>query len=328
MHADKIQPPLEHLAQTKNELQFGIFENLVKNTNTRSWDKASQWFSPRRWQRKSWIFMGAYHPSVYIGFAIVDAGFLGKAFCYVYFPGSKKLVENGTNRPFAFDKNFPADIESHWKLGNYSIKSRGEKFEFEYFGKQFSLSIDLMNNPHGLSFVCPSKGPKRPFHYTYKNLLVPSNIRCNIDGKDHYFEDIPSSIDFSKGYPPKHSQWNWTSFMGHLDDGTAIGINVVDKFNENIENVVWLGTKKIRIGPVHFQYDRPAEHSVWKLKSLNGKLSLSMQATGNRKEHLDLGLLKSKFIQVFGNIEGRILINDRWKSITGQGVMEEHEAIW
>ena len=53
-----------------------------------------------------------------------------------------------------------------------------------------------------------------------------------------------------------------------------------------------------------------------------------MQGIGNRKEHINLRFLKSKFIQVFGSIQGRIRYQGNWKKFSGQGVMEEHEAIW
>jgi hypothetical protein len=328
MNQDSIQDSIKQLAANKQKLQFGVFDGLINNTSTQQWDQSNQLLSPRRWHRKSWIFVGAYHPSIYVGFAIVDAGFLAKAFCYVYFPSTGKLIEHGIDRPFAFSKDFEANFNDSWKLGNYRINNSNEQLSFSYASKKFSLSIKGKNTKQGLSFICPSIGTKRPFHFTYKNQLISFDIRCEINGKKLQFKTIPGSIDFSKGYPPKHTQWNWTSFMGQLEDGTPLGINVVDGFNNNMENVVWLGTERILIGPVCYQYKQPLEHSLWKVDALDGNLSLSMQGIGNRKEHINLRFLKSKFVQVFGSIQGRIRYQGNWKKFSGQGVMEEHEAIW
>jgi hypothetical protein len=324
----KILNSIPSLLSEEKAQAFGIYNNVVPDTSTNVWDGSKGWKSPRRWQRKSWIFFGAYSADIFVGFAIVDAGFLGKAFCYVYRPKTGEILENGIDRPFAFEANFEANLESYWQLGQYEILTKKGQMHFNFLGKKFQLSMQCTHNEHGLSFICPSKGSNRPFHYTYKNLLLPTNIQLKQKGETQFFNNLQGSIDFSKGYPPKHTNWNWTSFSGYLEDGTPIGINVVDQFNQNMENVVWLGTERILIGNVGYQYNKPLAKSLWKVRSLNGDLELSMQAKGSRKENINIKFLKSKFTQVFGAIEGRIRHQGTWKKLSGYGVMEEHEAIW
>lgn len=314
---------------SQNKVQeYGVYNDVVSDTSTNAWDGSKGWQSPRRWQRKSWIFLGAYSPDIFVGFAIIDAGFLGKAFCYVYFPKTGKLLEHGIDRPFAFERDFDANLENHWSLGQYQILTKNGQMHFEFKGKKFQISLQCTNNEHGLSFLCPSKGPKRPFHYTYKNLLLPTDIKFTEKGQTQQFKQVHGSIDFSKGYPPKHTQWNWTSFLGTLEDGTPVGINLVDQFNQNMENAVWIGTERILIGNVTYEYNKPLEQSLWKVQSVDGRLELQMTPNGSRKENINVKVLKSKFTQVFGSINGKILHQNQWKSLTGHGVMEEHEAIW
>lgn len=314
---------------SKNKVQkYGVYNNVVPDTSTNAWDGAKGWRSPRRWQRKSWIFVGAYSPDIVVGFAIVDAGFIGKAFCYIYFPKTGRLIEDGLDRPFAFPANFEAGLEDHWSLGAYQIFTQNGQMHFEFKGKKFQICLQCEQTPHGLSFLCPSEGAKRPFHYTYKNLLLPTTIQFTEKGQLQQFENLYSCIDYSKGYPPKHTQWNWTSFLGSMEDGSPVGINVVDQFNQNMENAVWIGTERILIGPVRYQYDQPLEKSRWKVEAIDGNLELWMAPQGSRKENINVKVLKSKFTQVFGPIEGRILHQNQWKKLKGYGVMEEHEAIW
>ncbi|WP_052598388.1 DUF2804 family protein [Aureispira sp. CCB-QB1] len=328
VHQKKILDSIPSLLSDQDLQDYGVYDNVVPNTSTNVWDGSKGWRSPRRWQRKSWIFLGAYSPDIFVGFAIVDAGFIGKAFCYVYFPQTNTFLEHGIDRPFAFDANFEANLDSYWQLGQYEILTQKGQMQFNFKGKKFQISVQCVNNEHGLSFICPSSGGNRPFHFTYKNLLLPTNIQLKQNGETKFFNDLYGGIDFSKGYPPKHTNWNWTSFLGKLEDGTPIGINVVDQFNQNMENIVWLGTERILIGNVSYQYNKPLSKSLWKVRSLNGDLELSMQPNGSRKENINIKLLKSKFTQVFGQINGKIRHQGTWKKFTGYGVMEEHEAIW
>lgn len=324
----KIQSSISGLLSQKKIQEFGVYSDLIADTNTNVWDGTKGWRSPRRWHRKSWLFLGAASEDVIVGAAIVDAGFIAKAFCYVYFPKTGELLEDGIDRPFAFEANFDANINSHWKLGNYEIKYTGKQLKFQFKGKKFQLTLENTNNNNGLSFICPSKGKKRPFHFTYKNLLLPTKITVTQKGKTQQFDQIYGSLDFSKGYPPKHTQWNWTSFMGNLEDGTPVGINVVDQFNQNMENAVWIGTESQLLGDMRYTYQKPLAKSLWKVEAVDGNLELEMQPNGSRKENIDVKVLKSKFTQVYGEITGKILYQGTWKALKGYGVMEEHEAIW
>lgn len=307
---------------------FGIYDGLVADTNTNEWDGSKGLTSPRRWQRKSWIFFAAYNADIFVGFAIVDAGFIGKAFSYIYFPKTGKMLEDGIDIPFAFGADFAANLDSHWKLGQYEISTKNGQMLFNFKGKKYQIAIQSHDTAHGLSFLCPSTGGNRPFHFTYKNALLPTEIQFTENGKTQNFSNLYGSLDFSKGYPPRHTNWNWTSFLGQLEDGTPVGINLVDKFNQNMENAIWIGNERVLAGDVRYQYNKPLEKSLWEVYSQNGELELTMQPSGCRKENLNLQVLKSKFIQVFGVIEGRIKHQGVWKNLKGHGVMEEHEAIW
>ena len=88
----KIQPNIRKLNSGKEHQKYGVYNDLIQVTNTNAWDGTKGWKSPRRWQRKSWIFFGAYSAEISVGFAIVDAGFLGKAFCYIYHPKTGKIL--------------------------------------------------------------------------------------------------------------------------------------------------------------------------------------------------------------------------------------------
>jgi hypothetical protein len=306
---------------------FGRYEQIVEQPSTKLWDGNGGPISRRRLERKTWLFIGAVHEDVFIGFAIVDAGLLSKAFAYVYDLKKNELIEDGITIPLGFPNDFDPNLRSEWKLKNFSIRSEGHKMLAAYEGKKFSLNIMVDLNDHGLNFICPSDA-NRPFHYTYKNVLLPSSAVLAYNGQIINFENLRASIDFSKGYPARKTFWNWTSFMGETEDGIPVGMNLVDGFNGNLENVIWLGDQRIYLGKIIYNYQPPLESSIWEVRSTDNLLKLEMNPKGARKENVNALVMKSKFTQVYGPMTGQIVIDGQLKKIKGSGVMEEHEALW
>lgn len=309
----------------KKLLPFGAYRDLITQPLTQPWDGDSGFLSARRWQRKAWLFVNVCNADFYAGIAICDAGYLGKPFVYIYDVKNKILLEDGASVPFAFNKNEDWTLKSDWKIKNYHIYAVDNQIIAKYKGKKFQLTITIDNNHNGLSFVCPSKN--RPFHFTYKNEALPAQVEFTYKGVTQRCHTVLGGIDFSKGYPPRHTTWNWTSFMGQTTDGTKVGINLVDKFNDNIENALWLGNEQSLLGSVKYEYAQASEKNAWRV--FNDNLEIVMpNPLGARRENVNAIFLKSKFIQVFGVMSGKIKVNNIWTNIEGFGVMEEHEAKW
>ena len=318
---------IQELHKSGSLYPYGIYSGTVEQPSTRLWDGNGSINSPRRTKRKSWIFIGAGDADIFIGFAIVDAGLLSKAFAYVYDLKNNKLIEDGIDIPFGFPANFDPNLMSEWKLKNFCISTENGIMKASYSGKKFGLNLEVELNDNGLSFICPSKNT-RPFHYTHKNMLLKVKAQWNDEKSYHTREELYGAIDFSKGYPPRHTFWNWTSFMGKSEDGRAIGLNLVDGFNGNIENVLWIDGEHRILGKMLYDYQPPIATSKWEVNAADASLQLIMQPNGARKENINVLLMKSKFTQVYGPIEGFIRENDKLVKISGFGVMEEHEALW
>jgi len=318
---------IKELHHSGSLFPFGIYKGTVDQPSTKLWDGNGSLFSSRRTSRKSWIFIGAGDADLFVGFAIVDAGFLSKAFAYVYDLKNNKLIEDGINIPLGFPNNFDPNLLSEWKLKNFCIRTENGIMRAIYYGKKFSLNLEIALNENGLSFICPSEN-SRPFHYTFKNSLLNVNAEWN-DGKTmHKRENLSGAIDFSKGYPPRNTFWNWTSFMGKTDDGRAVGINLVDGFNGNMENVLWIENRHHFFGKMLYDYQPPINSSKWEVNSVDASLQLRLEPKGSRNENINVLLMKSKFTQVYGPMSGFFKEDDKIVNLEGFGVMEEHEALW
>ena len=158
-------------------------------------------------------------------------------------------------------------------------------------------------------------------------MLLPTQVALAFPGEAvQTYEALLGAVDYSKGFPPRHTTWNWTSFMGKLADGTPLGINAVRHFNAELENVLWLGETPYALGPVAYNYAPPLDQHPW---TMTGEaLRLQLNPYGARRENLNFGVLKSQFVQAYGKVTGQLYHNQQWQSFEGHGLMEEHEARW
>lgn len=315
-----------HLIENGKIIPFGVYDDLIADVRTEHFDAETLGLN-RRTERKAWVFYGFYSKEITCGFAIVDAGMVATAFSYIFIPEASIFEEDKVTVPFGFDGSFDPNLYDVWKLKNYSIHSVDNKMLYQTQNKKFSLTINVINSKNGFSVVAPSDA-NRPFHFTYKNLLLDSEVTINYKDKIYKAKGSFGSIDFSKGYPPRETKWNWLSFIGKTESGFDVAANVVKDFNENLENVLYVDGKKVRLSKANFLYRKPLEENVWQINTLDNLMHLDIQPQGKRSENINLLLMKSQFTQVFGEIEGDVRVNGNLEKFKAVGVAEEHFARW
>ena len=218
---------------------FGLYDGQIADLAT------GQWAALRRSQRKTWMYGGACNERYCIGFAIADAGIVATAFVYVFDSQTGKYVEEKVTVPFGFSSGFDPDLRSIWVLKSFSITPEGDKLIYKHQGKRIQFKMTMTEDSKGSTTVAPAGD--RPFHHTYKNLLRPTLVEATVDGESVRCEGNIGGIDFSKGYPPRHTFWNWASVNGVTETGTAFGVNLVGDFNNSIENALWVDGKVMQL---------------------------------------------------------------------------------
>src|SRR6476646_4335170 len=118
-----ILPKQKSISENGTHIPFGVYEDLITDTNTSVWDKQGLLAKKRRTERKAWIFFGVYSPELICGFAIADAGMVATAFSYFYSFKDSVFEENKITSPLGFPSDFNPDLDSEWTLGDYSIKT-------------------------------------------------------------------------------------------------------------------------------------------------------------------------------------------------------------
>jgi hypothetical protein len=311
--------PENFLNFIKGPIPFGLYAGPVGDISTEPWARR------RRMQRKAWLYAGAFSERYCVGFAIADAGIVATAFVYV-FDAHKQYVEEKITAPFGFSSAFDPSLTTAWKLKAFSITRENDKLVCAYQGKRISIKMAITENSKGATTIAPAGD--RPFNHTYKNLLLPAQIDAAVDGQPINLAGNIGSIDFTKGYPPRHTFWNWASMNAVTESGIAFGVNLVGDFNNSIENALWINGAVQQLSQATFVYSHPAEKNNWRVKTLDGVIDMEFGPLGMRSENINALLMSSFFKQPFGVFKGIIKWNGESHTFTGYGVVEEHLAKW
>lgn len=308
--------------------EFGRYKNLITNPTTSFWDDEGllPLMKKRRTHRKTWIFFGCYTEDLFAGMAIVDAGVVATAFAYFFVPSKNLFIEDKLTKPMGFGSKFDPSMTDEWKLGKYSIQTTDDIMSLKYNGK-FKLEINAHLQDNGVSVIAPSE-QNRPFNFTYKDLPIQTGVKVTYDNQSFQAKGAIGAIDFTKGYPPRSTEWNWSSFIGQTESGKEIAVNLVDKFNRNLENILWLDKERIILSDASFDYGPNLAQDLWKIKTRDGILDITLEPFGSRAENINAGVMKSKFTQPFGKYIGTVNYQGVQEKFTAWGVAEEHLAVW
>ncbi|HZH14646.1 MAG TPA: DUF2804 domain-containing protein [Archangium sp.] len=305
---------------------WGRYAGPIADTDTRAWD--ADLIRRRTW-RKSWMFLGAYTERYTVGFSIVDAGYAATAFAYAHDRQTGRLVEAHTVVPLGFADDFQPGLRKTWSVsaleGTWTLEPAGEGWRATFQGPRFSLTLDTGAASQGMSVLAPAQ--ERPFHHTFKAASLPTQVT---------FQELTSGwrasavgvLDFSKGYPPRNTFWNWASLVGRTEDGRSFGLNLTAEFNNALENAVWVDGQLVPLGTALFRYEPAAVLNEWKLSTADGVLDLRFFPEGLREDRIMLGAFESRFQQPFGRFEGTLRLNGQTVRVTGSGVTEQHWATW
>jgi hypothetical protein len=305
---------------------YGLYEGPVADATTRKWDFNSKLFPRRRSERKAWIYLGFFSRDFYAGMAIVDAGYIASAFCYVYIPAEKYFHEHKLTLPLGFGSEFDGTLSDSWRLGPYEMLPTKDKIVVNIRG-EFDLSATFALRGNGLSTVAPSDA-NRPFHFTYKEMSLAAEGEFSFQGRRQRFSGDFGILDYTKGYPPRKTEWNWLSLVGKTETGKSLGVNLVDKFNNGIENAMWVDGKPTALSTAHFHYIRPADKSIWRILTRDNIFEARFRPFGARGENLNMGIMRSQFVQPYGIFDGQIKIDGQIEKFSGYGVTEDHLALW
>ncbi len=141
-------------------------------------------------------------------------------------------------------------------------------------------------------------------------------------------------MDYTNGFLPRHTAWQWASTTGRLDDGRLFGLNLVSQFSgigdEANENAAWLDGALVPLDPaVRVLFDKNDLMKPWTVRTVDGAVHLRFQPLAVHREGLNLGVIRSRFVQPTGLFSGHLMIEGERIVIDRMpGVVEDQDIHW
>jgi len=307
---------------------------------------SSSFFSLDRIKEKRWCYMGIIHPEIIFGCAVVHLGYLASAFAFGFDRQQHQMMNHSLVFPpigqVRYDRNPENGICSYKSLrGGLTLlqdKKKGVQSinaSFYLPGKSLKADIEVFEPENGIfpmHFLMPMENHRSAFTTKTAGLKARGKIMLNQKTFDLAPENTFAVFDWTNGFYPRQTSWNWACGAGLADDGTQIGFNFSSGVYENglLENTAWINGMPSKQEAVTFTYDKKNPDRPWQIKSRDGRICLQFKPEGIRRANDNLGFIQSYFIQPCGSFDGVIKTNDLSDihlSCVG-GVVEEHFARW
>lgn len=300
-------------------------------------------------KEKKWQYTLVVTPELVAAYVVADLSYTANAFVFaVDLRERRPLVDRsylGVPGRLAGVGNRPGrGFESHFTTVNATFRtSRSGN------GERYRNTIDVWDVPllkralhwegeilavggaPALSVIAPAGGGGQ-VNVTQKQagLLAFGTLQAN--GRRYPLDGGVAGIDYTHGYLPRHTAWRWAMACGRLEDGTPVGLNLVEGFNEDSdavnENALWIGSRLYPLGRARFSFSQRDPLDEWHITTTDNELELRFRPVFVHREERDLKLVKSRFIQPAGTFQGSALVGGRRVPLSLAGVTEEQDALW
>jgi len=295
-----------------------------------------------RFRTKEWHYHSIVTDDWFLGVALVGLGYAANAFLYfVERRAPDRRLEYEAISPLARALEFaPSSIRgrSQWQKGldHVSIEYReGWRLELDVGLSEGRLEGDLQISPDASLALSFELGRARPA-YTHKAAALLARGELSLGARSFSCEGALATLDWTRSLARRHTHWKWASFAGRSRDGRRIGLNLSaevydDPPGVSHENAAFVDGETHALGGVTFQLPKDPAREPWRIRSSNGaEVDLEFQPLGARAQKLNLGLVKSDFVQPYGLFQGKLAPQGvEPADVSGAfGVVEDHDAVW
>lgn len=202
---------------------------------------------------------------------------------------------------------------------------------------QVDLTLESGASPD-LSVISPIEAEGGMTHSTVKSAAMNAWGTITIHGEGGP-QVLPldggiGGMDYSNGFLPRHTRWQWAYGTGRLQDGRVVGFNLTSEFSgigdKSGENVLWLDGRVIPLDSrARLLFNATDESKEWIVRTVDGSVHLQFKPLATHVESLNLGLIQSNFRQPTGTFSGHIDIDGERVLVDRiPGVAEDQDIRW
>lgn len=306
---------------------------------------------------KRWMYIFAATETLVIVAAVVDAGATGTGFVMVTDRRTGQVLADASRPgglgPLTGVNERPTDgHRSHYTLPGTLMTVRGSgstlrlratiqaiPFLPGLTDPWIDLDLRLDDISHGgITAVSEIRQPRPMVTATAKNAALPSSGRLVLRSRGETHEyDLSQGwggFDYTSGFLPRHTAWRWAFGTDVLPDGRTFGVNLVSGFtgigDNAVENVVWLdGHPHALDSRARVDFDRADPTRPWQVTTVDRAVDLSFIPLAIHRERLNLGAIRSRFLQPTGHFSGTITVAGQSITVTDlPGVVEDQDVVW
>ncbi len=331
--------------------RYGRFKSTPSVINVDDFELVSPFNKPlrgiqaavkRKLGFKSFQFIGINNQDVMIGLAVVNLGWVGNGFFYIYDKRTNKVQEISALQPLAYQTKIenPADL-AHCLFEKGSFKIEIIRADQKRIVKVIQGNECLLDATIDISQVEPLAlcNPTGAAGWTYTQKQTAEEVRGYYLHQGQRVEISPergylAATDDSCGFLSYRTSWHWLSVSATIASGQRVGLNFAMGVNQGFgtENALWIDGKIFEIPPVMFtliESDQAKNSSIWHVYSADQSVDLRVETGWCRQESLNLGLVASHFNQWVSKVSGQVRCESQTIKFDGElGLLEKHFAKW
>lgn len=304
----------------------------------------------RPFKHKRWIYSFLATPEVTFLSATADLGYTSNSFALVLDRTENRVLVDrgylGLTKPFVQVSDQPGSgFRAHFRMPGADVQwARPFGDDRYHLSLRQGLSIPFTRPALECAVEWLAAGAMPPITVVAPVEDGPVNVTTkwaglttfgtlSAGGKVFQLDGGVGGIDYTNGLLARRTAWRWAFACGRLDDGSPLGLNLVEGFNESRddvnENALWAKGKLWPLKRARFRYDKKKPLAGWEVETDDGAVKLRFTPLAMHREERDLKLVKSYFVQPVGNFEGTLRVGEETLSVTQlAGVTEDQDITW
>jgi hypothetical protein len=277
-------------------------------------------------RKKRWDYWCVMTPEVTVALVYADVDYAGLAGCWVLDAADQRETKVDTFALFGRGFALPEQVCT----GTAAVSTRALSMTItetpgathlraaapstRHGRLEVELTVDKPAGHESLNVVIPWSDER--FQFTSKQNTRPARGAVSVGDRRWTIGDDAWAVqDLGRGIWPYANRWNWAAASGRSADGRLVGLQFGGKWTEGTgytENALCLDGRLSKIGEeLEWRYDWDHPLRPWRVRSRgSSQVDVTLTPTFDRRESVDLKLLKMEVHQCFGAWSGAVTGDD------------------